>query len=115
MLKRSVLLSLLCSATLLAQSDRVTIAVLGRFVQAGTGQVRVTCRVARHPDNRLLVIGIENYTSSDFQIEGENSRITFERWFTHIPCEATGAYCDLHDNHERHEVMRLSLTIVGCE
>ena len=91
----------------------LTISVYGRIVPKG-GDVRVTCRVQRHPDNRWLDMGITPYRLSGRQLNGNAAPITYEVWFTHIPCEADAAFCAVVDSRGRVRTVRQSITVVGC-
>ena len=91
----------------------LTISVYGRIVPKG-GDVRVTCRVQPHPDNRWLDMGVTNYRVSGRQLDGASAPITYEAWFTRIPCEAEAAFCAVVDSRGRVRMVRQSLTVVGC-
>lgn len=100
---------------LLLMADSLKIKVLGMVTQAG-GDVRITCHVPRDPDNRGLEVGIENYRSSFFDMEGADAPITYEVWVKRMPCEAGAAYCFLKSNGAKvNQVVRQRLIVSGCE
>lgn len=76
----------------LASEAPVRAAVQPPLLMKG-GAVRVTCTVPRHPDNRRLDVMLPGYTESSRTLDGEDSRVTWEFVFTHIPCEVETAVC----------------------
>jgi len=97
-----------------ATPGRLACKVSAPMVMAGNSE-RVTCSVARNEENRGLTIGIENYTSSFAQIDGEAGRVTYEVWFKKVPCEAGAAYCQLVDSRGRIMLSHASITVAGCD
>lgn len=57
------------------------------------GSVNLSCRVPKHPDNRSISLGLENYTTSTRQLDGEQSPSIFTLKVDHIPCDAGPAFC----------------------
>jgi len=108
------LLSFLATLVVLGTPPKLKAEVSPHSAMAG-GTVRVTCRVARNEENRGLTIGIENYTSSLAQIWGDAGPVTFEKTFSHIPCEAGEALCQLVDYKGKITVARSNLEVAGCD
>lgn len=98
----------------LLAAERLTIRLSSPALLPG-GFERVTCRVPRDAANRNLSIGLTNYTSSDFQLDGEESRITFQVDFPHVPCEATSAYCLVTRNDASVLRVQQAITIAMCD
>lgn len=100
-------------AHLVAEDRRVSIKVSPHVVMADQA-VRVQCRVVRDPANRGLFIGLSPYTSSFEQLDGEQSRVTWEETYAHVPCDVTGAFCDLRAVNSGPIVVREAVTVAGC-
>jgi hypothetical protein len=83
-------------------------------VQAG-GAVRIRCTVPRHPDNRWEAAGIQNYTESGRQMDGEYAPITREIILDHVPCAAGDAYCALQRADGRIYIATSPLRLSGCD
>lgn len=91
----------------------VSIKVLPRVVMAG-GAMRITCKVPRRAENRKLAAGIANYTSTERQLDGEESRITWEFLFDHMPCGVGPAFCAVSGT-DRDQLATQPIEIAGCE
>ena len=92
----------------------VTLQVSPKSFMAGS-DVRVMCRVEPHADNRTIEAGIGEYMRSARQLDGADSKRTFEFWFKRVPCGAPVAYCVVHQTRGRYEVKQQQLTIAGCD
>lgn len=80
------------------------------------GTVRVTCTVPVHRLNRGVVIGLDPYTTTYKQIEGDQTRrVTYEQDFNHVPCDAEVASCTLHVNSRDDIRVIVPIQVVGCE
>lgn len=90
--------------------DRVSIKATPQALMAG-GAVRVTCRVPRDPSNRGLTMGLPGYLDDFVQLDGEDSRITHERTYDHVPCEVDEARCVLVREDGRLTVARVPLRV----
>lgn len=82
----------LVALILILAADDPKLTVSPRVLMAGN-TVRMTCRVPRHPDNRLVQWGFSDYLNSTRDLEGERSPITWEAYFNHVPCDPGIAYC----------------------
>ena len=82
------------------------------FVGGGTN---ITCRVPRHPDNRIIHLGIADVRESVQQLDGEAARTVFELQVLRLPCEASEGYCAITRADGSRQVYTQSLQIVGCE
>mgnify|MGYP001564618949 CR=1 FL=1 len=93
--------------------DLVRISTSGPIVSAGYS-FRVRCSVSRQAENRWLEAGIEAYTSSGVQLDGEYAPVTHEFWFGHIPCDVRQAYCWVRRNDSREAIVKAPVRVVGC-
>ncbi len=84
-------------------------------VIAEYGSVQLTCHVPRNTENRWVELGIEGYRSSTIPLEGENSAMTHQIWFLHVPCGIGAAYCNV-GGIEGAKVQSTKLTVLvsGC-
>lgn len=103
---------------LLAAPDRVSISVTPQAVPVN-GTIRLTCTVPRHPDNRVLVMGVYYdgsvvYRASERQLDGESAPITHTMYVDHLPCDAVVAQCYLLPAIGRQYRAVQALTIAGC-
>lgn len=94
-----------------AQEPTITVSPRVMFVGA---DVRVTCRVPRHPDNRALKIGFEFWTTKFIQLEGEQSRITFDFYLRGILCDPGRAFCLVSRPNETLQVTT-NVVVTGCD
>ena len=112
----TTILLLLISATATRSDEPVTARVSPGIVMAGRdATVRLTCRVVRHPDNRKLEYGLEGYSSSERQLDGEASRVTWETFITHIPCGVERAFCIITRADRRTFSAFAPLVVAGCD
>lgn len=81
-----------------------------RFPRAGDDVV-VMCRIPRHPENRSLVIGLSNWTESEYALEGDQAKVYHERPFRGVGCDADGAFCEVRraDGSRRRAVAPLTV------
>lgn len=86
-----------------------------RVVNIRDQYVRIECRVARHPDNRYLRIGLVDVAASDRQIDGADASVVHELIVRAFPCEPElTAYCILLDRHGQTYVARQAVRIFPC-
>lgn len=111
---RGLLFLAILVAVAFAAVPRVTIDVNPRAVMAG-GTIRLRCRVPRDEHNRKLEFGVDGYVSSQYDLEGAEARVTWERLVDHVPCDAGPAYCAVRTDDGRWTQARQDLTIGGCE
>lgn len=78
------------------------------------GEARVTCRVPRDAENRLVRYGIEGVAASESSMEGAASPAVYERWVRRIPCGAGPAFCAVTLSTGKVRRAERSLTILGC-
>jgi hypothetical protein len=107
---RNVFLALVLSLT---ASGRVYIATMPSVMQAGDN-VRLTCTVPKHPDNRWLTIGISGYRTSTFQLDGEDAAITHTFIVQHVSCDTPIAVCQVKDNLGKTYEATRELGMIGC-
>jgi hypothetical protein len=84
-------------------------------VIAENGSLQLTCHVPRHANNRSVELGIEGYTSSTFQLDGEDSRVTHQILFKRVPCHIGAAYCVVTDNGNYKTGTKLTVLVSGCD
>lgn len=108
---RYVLLLLLMPAILVAPNN---LEVVPRVILRD-GDARVTCRVPRDAANRAVTWGFEDYLADTRPLEGEDSRITWEAWFVHIPCESGDAFCRVVRSDGKVAEIKRSVVHAGCD
>ena len=85
----NLLLAISMLALAFSAPSRLTIRVRGQIL---------TCTVPRNPDNRYLILGIENYVAHGLPIDGDGAAVTFQASTQNLGCE-TGevltAFCAL--------------------
>lgn len=108
---RTALLILLLTLT---APGRVYIATMPLVMQVGDS-VRITCTVPKHPDNRWLKIGMDNYRTSTVQLDGDTAAITHVFLVSHVPCDTPIAVCVVEDNLGKTFTASRELVIAGCE
>ena len=90
-----------------------TLTVYPRVVFAGSG-VRVQCRVPRDVDNRNVMWGFTNWTSTSRQLNGANAHVTWESVFSPVPCDPGEAFCVVERAQGSVRTATQSLTVAGC-
>lgn len=103
-----------CLHYAIAGAKPVSVSVYPSVIMAG-GELRLRCRIAPHPDNRLLEYGIQNVASSQRDLDGDQSRLTWEAPYPHIPCDAGSAYCAIYRINAGWLESRQPFTIAGCD
>ncbi len=104
--------TLLCSMLLLLNA--VSIRVLPAVLTAGN-PIRITCSILRRPENRTLVIAVEGYWSSEYQLNGEDSPAIIQKVYEHVPCGVESVSCTLEENTGRDYRAALPVYVSGCE
>lgn len=95
--------------------SRPVVTVTPSVIFAG-GTVRVTCRVPRDARNRSVTLGLDPVTSSAHQLDGEDSRVTWDLLVTHVPCEAERAFCVVTQvNPAGRITLETPLIVAGCD
>ena len=102
------------SLILLLAQPIVGIRVSSRVVPVN-GAVRVTCLVPRRASNRLLRMELNDYRSSEWELEGEASPQVFEATIEHVPCVVHTAACIVVDELGKASVASTGLLLAGCE
>ncbi len=109
-MRRLLVLFLLVTAP---SDEKLTIRVTPTTLFGG-GAIRLTCRVPRDPDNRRLEYGVEGYTSSERQLDGEASRVTWDALIDHVPCGVERVFCEV-TRADRKRVRATAPLVVVCE
>lgn len=109
-----VALFLFLMAALVWGESRVSIKVVPHVVMAGQ-PITIVCSVPRNSENRLLTIGVVDFTSHDDQLDGDEAYVTHRATFSHVPCDASLAYCLLKDSHGAQAVAKEQIVVMGCE
>lgn len=99
---------------LISSIQRVTIDVNPRAIMVGNA-IRLRCRVPRDEHNRKLEMGVVDYVSSQYDLEGDAAPVTWERLITHMPCDVGPAYCAVQVDDGRWAIERQDLSVNGCE
>lgn len=76
--------------------------------------LRIECRVPRHHDNRLLILGLVDIAESHRQVEGDKGRVIYELIIRSLPCEEVIAYCLLIDAHGQARLARQAVLVFPC-
>lgn len=105
-----LLVTLMTAATPLPD---VTIHLYPNVIFAGQA-ARITCRVRPDHDNRGLQMGFTDYLSDGFQLDGEDSRITWQATFEHIPCNPGDAFCAV-TRRTGLKMVHMTLAVHGCD
>lgn len=79
------------------------------------GTVHVMCRIPRDPTNRWVSWGLENYSESGRQLDGEHAPITWESYIEHVPCGVDTAFCRVVRVNGTTSMTRAPLTVTGCQ
>lgn len=95
-------------------APRVSIYLVNPVVMAGS-LLRIVCKVPRHPENRLLIYGVPNYTQSERQLNGANSQISWQVDIPAIPCEAERAFCTVRTLGFEDATDAKTIQVAGCE
>lgn len=104
----------LSALLLMLAVNRASVKVSTTVPFAGS-DITVTCTVPRHPDNRKVAAVLVGYTSSERQLDGEESPITHRFEFKKLPCDTVEARCVLLDKFGGTAIQHQPLEIQGCE
>lgn len=77
--------------------------------------VRVTCLVEHRAVNRCLVMSVEGYRTSVWELEGESAPGVFEVLYEHVPCDTDTISCTLVEVTGKTTRAALPIQISGCE
>lgn len=77
--------------------------------------VRVTCLVQHRAENRRLIMQIEGYRSSEWELEGEAAPGMFEVLYEHVPCGTEAASCTLIESTGKATRAALPIEVHGCQ
>lgn len=102
----------LMTLVLVLTAPEVRIDVMPRVVMVGAS-IRLTCKVAPHPDNRELQMGFDNWTESTRQLEGDRAPITYQFIRDRVPCDPGDAYCLLKRTNDG-IIAKTSIEVRGC-
>ena len=94
------------------QAEWLVLKVTPRAILQG-GAVRLECRIPRHPDNRVVELGIVGVRTSAKTLDGDRAPVLHSLVIENVPCEGTEAYCHLvRTNNTRLAKVKL---LVGCD
>lgn len=99
---------------ILSTADAVRLEVHPSVLMKGA-TARLVCRVPPYSENRRVRWGFSEYLVDERQLDGEKSRITWEAFFDHMPCEPGEAFCEVFRNDGRSTRVRQTIQVVGCE
>lgn len=84
-------------------------------VLLANGAMRVTCLVMHRAENRKLIMQIEGYRTSEWELEGESAPGVFEVLYEHMPCGVEIASCTLVETTGKTTRVILPIQVSGCE
>lgn len=79
------------------------------------GAVRVTCLVEHRAVNRHLIMSVENYRTSEWELEGEAAPGVFEVLYEHVPCDTDTISCTLIEVTGKTTRAVSPIQVSGCE
>lgn len=85
--------ALLVAWLALLAPDRLRVSVSPSVMLAGRS-VRVTCHLPKDASNRWLRFGIEGWTQSLRQVDGEDAPMTWSLELSPVPCGVEQAFCE---------------------
>lgn len=97
---------------LMAPDDRLRVAVSPTVMLAGHA-VRVTCHLPKDATNRWLRFGVEGWTDSLRQVDGEDAPLTWTLDLSHVPCGVEQAFCEV-TRTTCAERVTTRLAVAGC-
>jgi hypothetical protein len=92
----------------------VSIRVLPRVLLANQA-MRITCSVPHRAENRKLVIAVEGYWSSEYQLDGEAAPAIFQKVYERVPCGVEAVSCTLIEASGKTTRAALPVSVSGCE
>jgi hypothetical protein len=104
---------LLCLYLLLL-TPVVSIRVLPSALLANA-PLRITCSVPHRPENRKLVIAVEGYWTSEYELEGEAAPAIFQKIYEHVPCGVNAVSCSLTEVGGKVTRAALPIQVSGCD
>lgn len=97
---------------LLSRADRFRVDVSPTAMLVGA-TVRVTCHLPRDASNRWLRFGIEGWTETLRQVDGEDAPMTWTLTAFHAPCSAEIAFGEVQRLGGVERVQTL-MKVAGC-
>jgi len=76
--------------------------------------MRITCSVPHRPENRKLIIAVEGYWMSEYQLDGEASPAIFQKVYEHVPCGVETVSCTLVEDTGKTTRAALPVFVSGC-
>lgn len=92
----------------------ISIRVLPTVLLAGQS-IRITCVIPQRPENRKLVIAVEGYKESEYQLDGEASPGIFQRVYDLVPCDVEAVSCTLVESSGKTTRAALPVYVSGCD
>ena len=90
-----------------------TLSISPRVVSVGES-IKLTCRVPRHPDNRMVAWGVENWTRTERALEGESSPAVWEQTIQNAPCGVEDAFCEVTSTSQKVNRVTTTFIVAGC-
>lgn len=95
-------------------SPPLTMTVVPRIVFAGQS-LRVECRLQRTSLNRMITLGVRDWTASTRQVDGAAAPITWTQIFAPVPCDVGPAFCTVTRAASQPAlIVEQSIDVVGC-
>ncbi len=76
--------------------------------------VHLECIVPKAVENRALLFGIQNWTASGRNLDGDQAPAVFELVLHHAPCEAGDAFCEVLTASGSLRRITAPFQVVGC-
>lgn len=77
--------------------------------------VRITCVVEHRAENRKLVIAVDGYRESEYELEGEAAPGIFTAQYDHVPCGVERVSCTLVEASGKIARATLPIRVSGCD
>lgn len=99
-------------AAVMLSAPRVSIRATQVVMSGGT--ILVTCKVPRNVNNRTLRFGVDGYSTSTKQLDGDQARVTWQMFVEHMPCDIGPAFCEVVTAGGRVDRVELPVTVAAC-
>lgn len=77
--------------------------------------IRVTCLVEHRASNRRLIMSVEDYRTSEWELEGEAAPGVFTVLYEHVPCGTETVSCTLVEETGKATRAALPIQVSGCD
>ncbi len=77
--------------------------------------IRITCVVPHRPENRKLIVAVEGYRTSEYQLDGESAPGVFQNLYDWVPCGVQAVSCTLIESTGKAYRAALPVQVGGCD